>query len=548
MSPTRSILLLSLILAGATACVEDVAGPVSGGVRVLAVTTGGDLDLDGYLVVVDGNPPLSIPPQGELVLADLAPGLHVLELKGVADNCAVSPRDIRSITVTAADTTSVTFDVHCLATGVRVFVETTGLDLDLQYSLLVDGAAVSDVVALSHTEVTRIAPGVHTFQLGQVADNCQAPGPASRTVTLARGEIVPLAFEIVCSAATGAMRVAVATSGEDRDPSGYTVKVGESLRRPLKLDDSDVFALLPGGDYLVELTDVAPNCQVVGPNPRAVRVAVGGTARDTVETRFEVSCVLFYRIAFQSEGRLFLAPEDGSRPELFRNGGSPAWSPDGKRLAFDCGAICLIRTDGNLFVQLPTYKSAEGASWRADGARLAYGWYDCDDYYYYYGCSFGLATIGADGSSPEFVQLPAELTWASNPSWSPDGASIAFVCTTASDAGEICVVGPDGSGFRRLTSGAGANSRPAWRPDGSKIAFTSARFGRPEILIMNPDGTGVTRLLPDFSASSPAWSPDGQRLLFAALQGLIGLAVVNADGTGMRLLTSGLHATPAWRP
>jgi TolB protein len=102
-------------------------------------------------------------------------------------------------------------------------------------------------------------------------------------------------------------------------------------------------------------------------------------------------------------------------------------------------------------------------------------------------------------------------------------------------------VNRNSTGFQRLTQGEG-NFDPAWSPDGSRIAFTTSRFGnQPEIALMNPDGSGVTRVVPGFS---PAWTPSGQ-ILFASTAGV---HVVNQDGSGLTRLFAGSAFAPAWRP
>ncbi len=95
---------------------------------------------------------------------------------------------------------------------------------------------------------------------------------------------------------------------------------------------------------------------------------------------------------------------------------------------------------------------------------------------------------------------------------------------------------------------AASNGRIAFVRDGSFL-FT-----------MNPDGSGVTQLIPDASSVQPAWSPDGSRIVFVkgANSQNAGneLYVVNADGTGLTRLTSDgtTSATirsdqnPAWSP
>jgi Tol biopolymer transport system component len=100
---------------------------------------------------------------------------------------------------------------------------------------------------------------------------------------------------------------------------------------------------------------------------------------------------------------------------------------------------------------------------------------------------------------------------------------------------------------------------PAATPLGSghgQIAFVSQRTGRPQIFLMNVDGSDVLQLtdLTD-GACQPAWSPDGERLLFitpclnkADAYERSALYVMNADGSDQKLLLSmvGGLFDPAW--
>jgi TolB protein len=112
----------------------------------------------------------------------------------------------------------------------------------------------------------------------------------------------------------------------------------------------------------------------------------------------------------------------------------------------------------------------------------------------------------------------------------------------------------------KITNGpSGAmNVEPAVSPDGSKIAFSSDRPGRTMIYTMNADGSNVKRLTEagQFNAA-PAWSPDGKKLAFAGQAGAnFDIFVVNADGTNMIRLTSAKRANgrpannedPSWSP
>jgi len=171
--------------------------------------------------------------------------------------------------------------------------------------------------------------------------------------------------------------------------------------------------------------------------------------------------------------------------------------------------------------------------------------------------------LSADGSKVAFVRNMSQLFVASSsggseraivldnvrsvssPSWSPNGAVIAFGCEMSMGWFDICVVNADGSGFRRLTADPWNDVSPAWSPDGTRLAISSNRddsSGQQHIAVIQADGTGFTRLTPGYT---PAWSPDGTRIALAKA----GLWVINANGTGLkRLTTNESDWAPSWRP
>ena len=196
---------------------------------------------------------------------------------------------------------------------------------------------------------------------------------------------------------------------------------------------------------------------------------------------------------------------DGSGRHRLTRGLSPAWSPDGSKIAY----------------------ASPGDILCPPGRGLR--------------CS-GLSIMNADGSGQHRVP---NTDGGEYPTWSPDGERIAFNSNLSGDH-VMYIVHIDGSHVVDL-SGVGEGWQVDWSPDGRSILFTSER-DHPnhytDIYVMRPDGSGVQRLT-DARAYTPAWSPDGSRIVFSAP----GLFVMRADGSGITSLRAegiGETSLPDW--
>ncbi len=123
---------------------------------------------------------------------------------------------------------------------------------------------------------------------------------------------------------------------------------------------------------------------------------------------------------------------------------------------------------------------------------------------------------------------------------------------------EIYVMNPDGSGITRLTSNSVGDYDPCWYPGGSKIVYSSGDASSSGIWVMNVDGSNqkqLTNPADDNYDMEPAWSPDGNKIAFirqftGGAAFVYYLFVMGADGSNpTRLLPAEYDVHhPSWSP
>ena len=217
------------------------------------------------------------------------------------------------------------------------------------------------------------------------------------------------------------------------------------------------------------------------------------------------------------------------------DGASPAWSPDGTRIAFSrppgsgpdtAFTLWTMNSDGS---DPRALGEGLGPSWSPDGTRIAFSMSPID--------LGDLWVMNADGSGRR------KLAGGSQRDWSPDGTRIASVAEAPGGGQpQLLVEHADGSGVTHLAAG----ELPAWSPDGTRIAFVS--WGeQPAIQVVDPaTGTVSTVAALDTDAHALAWSADGTRLSFVTLGG--DLRVVSARGGEIETAATGLSFDAARSP
>ncbi len=138
----------------------------------------------------------------------------------------------------------------------------------------------------------------------------------------------------------------------------------------------------------------------------------------------------------------------------------------------------------------------------------------------------------------------------SAPAWMPDGRRLGIVLSK-DGVSQIYRIGADGSGVERLTYSNAIDTEPSFSPDGRWLLFTSDRGGTPQIYRMPADGGNAERVTFEGTYNvTPRYSPDGKSFAFIQRsQGRYTLALMDLASRQIQLLTDGqLDGSPTFAP
>jgi TolB protein len=192
-----------------------------------------------------------------------------------------------------------------------------------------------------------------------------------------------------------------------------------------------------------------------------------------------------------------------SRPGLNTGG---AWSPAGNLIALtltagsDTDIFTIDPYAGKEVAQLTRGNGIDvSPSWSPDGARIAFASDRTGGPQIY--------VMDAGGGGAERVTFQGSYN--TDPAFSPDGETVAYVTRGEDGSFDIMTVKVDGSEPRRITQLQGANEDPSWSPDGRYLAFTSTRTGSGQIWVSTSDGRHQTQITRGYGGwSNPSWSPE----------------------------------------
>ena len=217
------------------------------------------------------------------------------------------------------------------------------------------------------------------------------------------------------------------------------------------------------------------------------------------------------------------------------------------RVAYMRGqAIRIIDSDGAAEITVPTEPEGGSPAWHPQGSMITYTTF---------GTSSRILVLDiATGRSRSLVG-PTRNSLYLTPIFSANGNSLIYA-REGERGSDLFSVSVNGGTPQQLTAGHGTlNTNPTTSPDGRRIAFVSGRLGRPELYIMDSDGTNLNVLTDyDFSErnyrSDPDWSPDGRVVAYQErINDRFQIRTIRVSGGTPKLLTSeGENEQPSWAP
>jgi Tol biopolymer transport system component len=378
--------------------------PTTGTIAVSTVTTGTQLDPDGYTMSLDGGAGQTIGLNAMLMISPVAPGTHQVELAGMATNCRVDGDNPRSVTVSAGTTTPAAFNIACPAPRLSKIVFVSERDYEPHshteiYSMNTDGSGATRLTDMFcwHGSPTYSPDGKKILFGAGGGSECEG-------------------IFIMNADGSGLARLTLDIGGFPHwSPDGRKIAFSSGSLE----GNHGIFVMNADGSGVTQLTSHTGDLVHDGSpdwSPDARKIAFARYTNWQGSYFAEV-----YVMNADGTGQTRITTNEAAPGIPGWSDQAPDWSPNGSRIAF---TRTLAHPGGgflgsDIFVMNP------------DGSGL---------------------TQLTDGTGHD------------DPEWSPDGSKIAFSSTHFDGTGEIYVMNPDGSGKTNLTNHPAEDTEPSWSP------------------------------------------------------------------------------------
>lgn len=447
---------------------DNPASP-NGALVVSTVTFG--LDLPGFVTIVVDDSVVSRSGVNDTVFFNnISGGRHRVALVSPVANCTAAEGNSSDVQIESGATARVSFSVGCRATSgsVSIDIRAPELGTSRNVTLLFDGVRSESITPNTLSVISEVGAGNHQITLAS-AGSCAATNGVSRSVSIPGGrfvrDTVSVSYELACT---------------PTDPFNSAMIAFERSGRIL-------LATIDGAVVADLGTGFSPRW-----SPDGERLAFTGPCAPSTP-----GCVNRISVTDSFGTFQLSAPRNAADYD-------PAWSHDGSRLGFirwvngpDIPYLMVARADdvSQAPLELISWYPLSSPSFSPDGRRIAF---ECegnteDDL----DNRSDICLINFDGTG--FSRITRVHTADSEPSWSPDGQLIAFTLTPSNDASYVAVMTPEGTGMRTLQRGSG----PVWI-DEHRIGFVGGADAR-GIRAMDANGTDVVQITTDRHDERPSW-------------------------------------------
>jgi TolB protein len=333
---------------------------------------------------------------------------------------------------------------------------------------------------------------------------------------------------LLAAAASAQLSIEITGAGAQRIPIAIAPFAGEgALAQGISaivradLERSGLFRPLEVPPLSPPLTE-ASNVNYAEWRSRLADALVLGSVAARPDGRFEVRFKLFDTVkGADLSGVAYTLPREQARTTAHRIADFVYEKLTGEKGVFSTRIAYVVKRGPKFELQIA---DADGAgeetalaslepiispAWSPDGRRLAYvSFENKKPVVYVHSLQDGKRNVAANFKGSN-----------SAPAWSPDGSRLA-VSLSRDGGSQIYAVNPDGSNVRRLTQSSGIDTEPVFTPDGQSLYFTSDRGGSPQIYRMPANGGEAQRVTFEGTYNvSPRISPDGRVLAYIARNG-----------------------------